>query len=131
MTKQKAPLNIPTLSPQILLNCQTPKIPFALLPTPPHPSYSLALTISPHSLQQNPECSSYIFPGFNLKTKLPKPTTTTKTTAIVFHASDLLNNRSLNPGDRRFYSKHLLDFLFYRDFLAHFFHFSKGKAKSS
>ena len=94
-------------------------------PPPQSPSGPHHLT---HSLQQNPECSSYIFPGFDLKTKLPKPTATTKTTAIVLHASNLLNNRSLSPGDRRFYSKHLLDFLFYRDFLAQFFHFSKKKS---
>ena len=126
MTKQKAPLNIPTLSPQILLNCPTPKIPFALLPSP--------ATLWPYLTSfftAKPRMSLIYCSGFTLKTKLPKPTTTTKTTAIVFQALDLVNNRSLSPGGRRFYSRHLSDFLFYRDFLAHSFHFSKGKAKSS
>lgn len=101
----------PYSSPQ-----NSPKVPNtqATLPSSPLPSYSLALTISPHSLQQSTECSPSIAFAFDLETKLPNPTTTTKTKAIVFQGLDLPNNRPLGPGGRRFYSKHLSDFLFYR-----------------
>lgn len=119
MTKQKAPLNIYSF-PSFSMTYKMP------LPFPSQHSLALSNT---HSSQQSQNVPHIMFPGFNLQTKLPKPTTTTKTTAMVSRLW-LVNNRSHSPGSRRFYSRHLSHFLFYRDFLAHSFHFSR-KAKSS